>query len=321
MLCVNARIAVLLRCMPAKMQNAFRWDDARVLLALYRGKTLSAAAKELGFNPSTVGRRVDAIEKSLGARLFDRTPDGAVPTLAGEELVPYAEAMERAAMELAGSAVDFEREVEGVVRVSVPPGIAELLLAPLLPALQTRYPRLRIDLDVRAGYVDLARREADLALRTMRPQHGDLVTTRLARALSLPFAQRALAERLGNVRDPAALPWITYGHELGDIDDARWVASLVPEGSVALRTNSFSAQVAALEAGLGVALMTEPLVAMRDSLVRLRFTRAAAARLPPYPEGSLWIVAHRALRSVPRVAAVWSFLVECIASRETASKA
>lgn len=297
------------------MQNGFRWDDARVLLALYRGKTLSAAAKSLGLDPSTVGRRVDAIEHALGARLFDRTPDGAMPTVVTEELVPYAEAMERAALELAGGAQTFEREIEGVVRVSAPPGVAELILTPLLPALRAKHPRLRMDLDVRIGYVDLARREADLALRTMRPEHGDLVSTRLAQAISVPFAQRALAKQLGNVRDPAALAWITYGHELSHLDEARWVSKLVPEKSIALRTNSFTAQIAALEAGFGVALMTEPLVAMRPNLAQLSFTRAAAAHLPPYPEGALWLVAHRALHGVPRVAAVWDFLIEHIASR------
>jgi DNA-binding transcriptional LysR family regulator len=301
--------------MPAKPQHGFRWDDARVLLALHRTRTLSAAAASLGVDASTVGRRIDVLEQSIGARLFDRTPDGAVPTLAADELLPHAEAMELAAMELAGSAEAFERAVEGVVRISVPPGIADLLLVPLLPKLRAKHPQLRIDLDARVGYVDLARREADLVLRGMRPTHGEIVTVRLATARAIPVAQRAFAEHCGNVRDPSSLPWITYGHDLGHIDDARWVASVAPESAIVLRTSSFSAQIAAVEAGFGVTVVGEPLIAARRELVPLRFTRAAAARLPPYPEGSLWMAVHRALRGVPRVAALWDFLVEEVSAQ------
>lgn len=296
--------------MPLPPSKSFRWDDARVLLALHRARTLAGAAAQLAVDASTVGRRIDAIEAALGARLFERTPDGAVPTAAAEELVPHAEAMERAAHELAGSASGFEREVEGVVRLSVPPGISDLLVAPALPELLARHPRLRVELDARVGYVDLARREADLALRAIRPERGDLVSVRLAHVASVPFVARALAERLGRVRDVGAIPWITYGHDLEHIPDARWVASVAPEERIVLRTSSYTSQVFAAEAGLGAILGAEPVFAARPALVRLATTKAAAARLPPYPEGSLHLVAHRASRSVPRVAAVWQFLVE-----------
>jgi DNA-binding transcriptional LysR family regulator len=296
--------------MPAELQSRFRWDDARILLALHRAGTLSAAAAALGVDASTVGRRVDALEQALGARLFDRTPDGAVPTAVADELVPLAETMERAATELAGAAGSFEREVEGVVRLSLPPGIADLLLAPFLPALHARHPRLRIELDARVGYVDLARREADLVLRGMRPERGDLVAVRVAVSPSLPFVRDDLAARLGRISDVAAVPWITYGHDLSHIPDAAWIAATVPETSIVLRTSSFTAQVAAVEAGLGATLIAEELIATRPHLVPARFTRKLASSLPPYPEGQLWLAAHRAMRSVPRVAAVWDFIVE-----------
>ena len=296
--------------MAAEMQSRFRWDDARVLLALRRGGTLSAAAEALGVDASTVGRRVDALERSLGARLFDRTPDGAVATAVADELAIHAETMERAAMELAGAAGTFEREVEGVVRLSLPPGVADILVAPFLPELHQRHPRLRIELDARVGYVDLARREADLVLRGMRPDRGDLVSVRVATSLSVPLVRDALGARLGRVSDAAAIPWITYGHELAHIPDAAWIGAVAPESAILLRTSSFSAQLAAVEAGLGATLIPEQLVALRPHLVPVRFTRKVAARLPPFPEGQLWLAAHRAMRSVPRVAAVWDFIVE-----------
>jgi DNA-binding transcriptional LysR family regulator len=296
--------------MPAEMQSRFRWDDARVLLALHRGGTLSAAGAVLGVDASTVGRRVHALEQSLGARLFDRTPDGAVATAVADELVAHAEVMERAAMELAGAASTFEREVEGVVRLSLPPGVADLLVAPFLPALHARHPRLRLELDARVGYVDLARREADLVLRGVRPERGDLVAVRVAASRSVPFVLDSLGARLGRVSDIAAVPWITYGHDLAHIPDAAWIGAAVPESAILLRTSSFTAQVAAVEAGLGATLVPEDLIAVRPHLVPVRFTRKLAASLPPFPEGQLWLATHRAMRAIPRVAAVWDFIVE-----------
>lgn len=296
--------------MIAKLQNEFRWDDARVLLALHRSGTLSGAAASLGVDASTVGRRIDAFEAALGARLFERTPDGAVPTAATEELVPHAEAMERAALELAGGAASFERDVEGVVRLSVPPGIADLLLAPLLPRLHARHPKLRLELDARVGYVDLARREADLVLRGMRPDRGDLVAVRVAGSRSLPYVRDTLARKLGRIRAAVDVPWITYGADLAHIPDAAWVLRTIPESAIVLRTSSFTAQVAAVEAGLGATLIPEALTGARPHLVPLDLDRKAARELPPFPEGHLWLATHRAMRSIPRIAAVWSFLVE-----------
>lgn len=301
--------------MAAKTQSDFRWDDARVLLALHRTRTLSGAAKTLKIDASTIGRRIDALEAALGTRLFDRTPDGAVPTAAADELVAPAEAMERAALELGGAAATFEREVEGVVRLSLPPGVADLLVAPLLPSLFARYPRLRLELDARVGYVDLARREADLVLRGIRPERGDLVAVRVAQATSRPHVHRELAERLGRVRDPSAVPWITYGPDLAHIPDAAWVLAVAPEPSIVLRTSSFTAQIAAVEHGAGATLIPDGLIASRPHLVPLEFTRTLAKRLPPYPEGSLWLAAHRSVRSIPRVAAVWSFIADETATR------
>ena len=94
--------------MPAKSQSRFSWDDVRVLLALFRTRTLTAAGVRLGINASTVGRRLEALERALGARLFDRTPDGVVPTAATEQLLDHAERLEQAAHALGGAVEGFE---------------------------------------------------------------------------------------------------------------------------------------------------------------------------------------------------------------------
>src|SRR5262245_46625379 len=132
------------------MQNKperFRWDDARVLLALLDRRTLSGAASRLGVNTSTVGRRLDALEAALGGRLFDRTPDGVLPTSLAEELAPHAENLERSAASFAMAATGREVRAEGEVRLTAPPGIAEHFLAPAMKRLVARWPKLRVTLD------------------------------------------------------------------------------------------------------------------------------------------------------------------------------
>jgi DNA-binding transcriptional LysR family regulator len=177
--------------MPANMQNQFSWDDVRVLLALFRTRTLSSAAVRLGANPSTVGRRLDALEDALGARLFDRTPDGVAPTAATEHLLAHAERLEQAAYALGGAVEGFETRTEGVVRITAPPGVADHFLAPALPRLLSRYPDIRVELDASVRSLDLTRREADLALRAVRPESGDLVAVKIADEQDRLFTSRA----------------------------------------------------------------------------------------------------------------------------------
>lgn len=291
----------------------FRWDDVKILLALKREKTFSGASRRLEVDATTVGRRLTALEEALGVRLFDRTPDGVVATAEAEELLGTAESMELAARRMEGDVAALEREVEGMVRLSVPPGLADLMLAPRIGELRRRHPKLLLELDARIGYVDLARREADLALRGIRPDKGDLVSVRLTTATSSPFACTALVEELGNVRDAAALPWITYGPELDHIPDAAWVLSVAAPSSLVFRTSSFSSQVGAALAGGGVMLAPRELMTSVDRLAPVRFTRRQASGLPPYPTSSLYLVAHRSMRDVPRVAAVWDYVREIFA--------
>src|SRR4051794_38782915 len=106
--CTSACHRAKLPVMPAETQNAFSWDDVRVFLVLCRARTLTAAGARLGVNASTVGRRLAALESAVGARLFDRTPDGVLPTHAAEQLLAHAERVEDAANGLAGAVSGFE---------------------------------------------------------------------------------------------------------------------------------------------------------------------------------------------------------------------
>lgn len=288
--------------------SEFRWDDVRVFLALMRTRSLLRAGQALGVNASTVGRRIDALEAALDVRLFDRTRDGVRPTAAAEQLLPAAEDFERAAVGVAGAAEGFEREPEGTVRLTGPPGVIDEFVAPAVGKLAARYPRLRLELDASIGYADLTRREADLALRGLRPSAGDLVTRKLGGSPYVVIASKRYARALGTLADPADARWIAWGPELAHIPSGAWLEQFIPPEAVVLRTNSMSAQLRALEHGVGVALHPAAFTRVR-SVVEVPLAPAFCRRAPVPPEDSLWLVGHRALRDVPRVAAVWDFIL------------
>lgn len=285
-----------------------RWDDLKVLLAAFRARTLLGAASELDTHASTIGRRLDALEEALGGQLFDRATDGLHPTELAEALVPIAEAMEARIADVRRVVEGRETAPEGWVRITAPPGVATFFIAPALPRLYARYPGLRVELLPSVGYADLTRHEADLALRVVRPTSGDLVSTRLAEVELRPVASSRVASELGSLRRLDDAQWIQWSDNLAHLPDARWIASNVADDRIALRCSTFEPMVLAAIASVGV-MMGGTGVFGPESLTPLRFAPSLAKRLPPFPRGALWLVGHRALRDVPRIAAVWDFVL------------
>ena len=295
-------------------EDDLRWDDLKVLLALFRAGSLKQAAYELGVNISTVSRRLGALETLLGAHLFDRTPEGTRPTAAAEQLVPFAERMEQAALGFARALSGFEVDPEGVVRITAPPGFIDPFLAPTLVDLVRLYPRLRIQLVSSIGYADLSRYEADLALRISRPTTGDLVATLLGSHPYSIIASPRHAAAVGVLRRTDQTRWVTWGEELSHLPDAQWIDEHVPRECVVLETSSMSAQLSAVRAGLGAMLAPLPYADLPD-LIAMDCTPRLRRSLAALPEGSLWLVGHRALRDVPRIAVVWEWLKANLQSR------
>ena len=290
------------------------WDDVRVFLALCRSRTVGGAALALRVDASTVSRRLAALEEVLAATLFDRGRDGIAPTEAAELLMPVAEEIELSLARFTNQAEGLEREAAGVVRITCPPDVAEVVLAPLLNELLARHPGLRIVLDPGESVRDLTRREADLALRTARPTSGDLVMTRLTQARWVLVASPTLARRLGTLRDFAAVPWVGWGERLAHLPAARWLAKHVKDADPVVRSDSLTVQLAAVKSGVGVALVPEPSVAhYRLEPVRLApDLREAAAE---WPRDDLYLATHRALHGVPRVRVVWDLLLKKFGQR------
>lgn len=284
-----------------------KWDDLALFLALARARSLAGAASRLDVDPSTASRRLAALERELGLRLFDRTPEGLAPTAYAERLFPEAEAMELAAERFVTGAEGFERTVEGRVRLSAPPGLADAFVLPLLPALARAHPKLIVEVDARVGVADLTRREADLALRSLRPAGAELVQKRIFVTRTVIAGAPRYVRGLGRLQSLRDASFVAWGDDLGHLPQARWLRTHAAGARVALVTSSLQTQLAAVQRGLGLFLVPRPFLAPYG-LVEAQLSRALATSLAELPDDELWLVAHRALRAVPRVDALWRFL-------------
>ena len=285
-----------------------QWNDVRLFLALCRARTLGEAARQLGVDGSTASRRLAALEETLSASLFDRGRHGLTATPAAEGLLPIAEEIEHAMARFAGAAEALERDVTGLVRIACPPDAAEVMIVPHLPALLARYPGLRIEIHAGEALVDVSRRAADIALRVVRPERGDLIVRTIGEVEWVLAATPKLAARLGTVRRYQDIPWVTFGDELASIPAARWVSRNAGVDPV-VRSDSLRVQIAVVASGLGAALIPSPSVPFYG-LVPVKLTAALRRAAPLPPAAPLFLLTHRALRHVPRVKAVWDFLVE-----------
>jgi DNA-binding transcriptional LysR family regulator len=291
-----------------------RWDDISVLLAVLREGSFSGAAAVLGVEQSTVSRRIAALESALGAALFDRTSTGPRATELALRLRPQAERMEAELSSLIDLSASMTERIEGRVRLAVTSSFAVQVIVPhVLPGLRTLYPALHIDLVVDERAADLQHREAELALRFFRPTDGDFVARRIVQMSTAVLAHRDYAA--GRSRIAEELDWIVL--ELGSVSasspssmDGAYLAEhtqVVP----ALRTNSHIVQIEAVRSGLGVALMARAIRQLDPALVELELS------LPAGPQLELWLVVPRTLSTVPRVRAVWDFLVQRLSALET----
>jgi DNA-binding transcriptional LysR family regulator len=303
------------RCILAFMQGNpaalrdLQWDDVRLFLSLCRSRTVAQAGQKLGVDASTVSRRLGALEGALGTSLFARGRDGCTPTEAAEHLLPVAEEIERGMARFANQVSTLETEASGLVRLTCPPDVAEVVVVPLLEELLRQSPGLRVSLVPGESVLDLTRREADIALRTVRPQSGDLVMTRLTSARWVLAGTPALVKKLGTLRDFAVAPWLGWGEAFAHLHVARWFTKHVRGAEPLVRSDSLRLLLAAARAGIGVTLAPEPSL-KHFGLAPVRLAKPLRAAASEWPTDELYLVTHRALRDVPRVRVVWELLLE-----------
>ncbi|PTT50140.1 LysR family transcriptional regulator, partial [Aeromonas sp. HMWF014] len=173
------------------------WDDARFFLALARQGTLRSAAGVLGVDQATVGRRITALEQNLGSKLFIRTPKLYDLSPLGETMLADASAMEQAIKAIERKASTGDQSLCGEVRIATTDTLAQAFVLPALTLLRERHPGIRLSLQTAVSVSDIAYREADLAIRGLRPDNDELVIKRLTTIEMGLYASRAYLARHG----------------------------------------------------------------------------------------------------------------------------
>ena len=231
------------------------WSDLRFFLELARTGTLAAAGRKLGVDNTTVGRRLTALERDLGSKLFARTPDGLVLTAAGEAIRTAGEEMEHAVLRGEQRALGADRKLSGQVRLATTEMLGEMVVLPALRSLHARHPQIRVDLVTGTGRLDVARREADVALRYARPESGDLVARRAGMVAFGVYASKTYLAAHGR---PARASGFS-GHDIVGYDAGirHWRpgplgAEPVRDARVVLRTNSTLMLLQAVRLGIGI---------------------------------------------------------------------
>ncbi|MGO4330099.1 MULTISPECIES: LysR family transcriptional regulator [unclassified Cupriavidus] len=288
------------------------WDDTRIFLAVQRERTLRRAARTLELDQATVGRRIGALERALGATLFLRTSDGYALTPAGEAVLRSAEKMEQSAHDLVRHAQGVDTRLEGEVRVTTTDSLALEFLIPAIGRLHGAHPDVKILLNTSTNMLNLARREADIAVRTRKPENPDLVARRLARWPVGLYASPAYLERHG---EPVAGTAFA-GHDLvvfQPLMTGNRAPTMVGEPMHAGRivAGVYSSLMLRTAIKAGIAIGEVPVyLAEREGLVRIWPERTHAMQY------EVWLVTHQDLRHTARVRAMIDEIVHAFESRE-----
>jgi DNA-binding transcriptional LysR family regulator len=284
------------------------WDHLRLFLAVVRAGTLSRAAVALGVSQPTVSRRVAALTARYGTALLRREAGGRyAPTPAGAGILSRAERIDREVLEVSRAVDRLDARPQGAVRLTVPDGLGLTVIVPALEGFRREQPGIDLLVVAETEVANLSRREADVALRFVRPRQRELVLRRVA---SVPFAlyaaRRYLAARPREPGGPAILPGddlVALHEAMAAAPEAAWLRRHGAAGRVRVRVRSTLALKTAVAAGGGIGLLPDYL-GEDSALVPL--TAGPALRR------DCWLVFHRALRDVQRVRAVARFVAGCL---------
>ena len=283
------------------------WDHLRVFLAVARAGQMLAAARQLGLDHATVGRRLGALEASLGTKLLERRTTGSELTPAGEKLLGHAERIETEMLQVQSAIGNVDLALAGTVRIGAPDGFGTYFLAPRLGVLADRNPGLTIQLAPLPRSFSLPKREVDIAVTLQRPSEGRLIARKLTDYSLGIYAARDYLDRTGAIEHLSALnnrvlvtyvpdlvysPALDYFEAFRDLDARR------------LECASVVGQMEAVRAGAGVGILHDYAARRHPELVRL---------LPAHSyRRSYWLVIHADIHDLRRIKEVEGFIVEAV---------
>lgn len=282
----------------------FDWNDLKAFLAVARAGSTLAAAKALSVNQTTIARRMEALETAIGLKLIERGQAGSRLTEAGEALLPEAEAVEKATEGFAHQARALHRGVTGSLRVTINESLANVFLAPALAEFRRLYPDIKVEMLVGDTFLDVAKGEADVAIRgTTALVDSDLVSRRLTHIPWAIYGSLDYVLRHGRPigRDDFNDHVLVGGEgRMVEMPALKWLSRLAPRAEVHTRSNSLTNLMVAVKAGLGLAPLPMLVADHEPDLVRM----TVIDDLP----SATYLLTRADLKDTPRVRAFLDFL-------------
>jgi DNA-binding transcriptional LysR family regulator len=288
------------------MPGKWEWDDVRFFLAASREGSLSGAARTLSVDHVTVGRRIAALEERLGAKLLARTPEGLSATSAGQAILRQCETMEASAFDIERLAAGHDSQYGGRIRVTTTEVLATHIIVPELAALRERFPQLQVEILTGVRLLDIARREAEIAVRPVRPTASSLVCRKLGDFGFALYASREYLSKHGTpvrgrgLRGHFLISYVgTPSSGFGPL----FMKEAVEGAKIALRSNDKTVQARGAVEGLGICELSCVFGDEQADLVRVWPQEAPTLR-------PIWMVIHEDLRRAARIRLLSSAIVE-----------
>lgn len=286
--------------------NNLDWNQLKAFLETAETGSLSAAARKLGLTQPTLSRQVAAIEQRMGVTLFERVGKSMVLTPTGMDLLEHARAMGAAADALSLAATGRSQALGGVVSVSASDVVAAVLLPPLVKQLREREPGIAVEVIPSNALSDLLRREADIAVRHVKPEQPELIARFIREATAHFYASEAWVKTHGHPRsaeDAAHLPFVGSDRQGRYLTYLRAHGLNLSEANFSCYADHTVTHWALVQQGLGIGAMMEEIARDMPGLVRV------LDDLPPirFP---VWLVTHRELRTSRRIRVVFEALAE-----------
>lgn len=281
-------------------ETRVNWDDLRFVLALSRATGLTSAARALGVNTSSVYRRLEALEASMGVRLFERFRTGYRLTGAGEELTEAASRMESEALVIERRVLGADVRLQGTMRLATSEALMLHVLADHIEDFRLQYPDINLEVALSNRQVDLGRRDADIVIRatSVAPEH--LVGRSVGHVSAAAYASRTYLDAMGRGKPIAAYDWIGYDGALEHHRQARWTSDHVPDERVRLRFDSISAVLAVVARGVGCGALPCFVADGHPALERLPDTYQET-------DVQIWVLTHPDLRKSAKIRAGLQF--------------
>lgn len=285
------------------------WNGLQVFLELQRAGSARAAAEKLGCSHATVLRRLTTFETQMGAQLFDRTPEGLMLSVAGGSILAKAQQMESEILDMRRKISGSDVELEGLIRLTVAPPLAEYLILPSLPDFKAEFPQIDIEIVATNDYSDLPRRDADIAIRFQEKPDEHLVGRKLPSFRDAIYASRDYVETHWKGDEAVSPQWIAWSG-LGGFHK-RTETSPFNDTDIAWEFPTVNLQVKAAEIGLGMAFLPCLIGDSHERLVRVPHSGLYEGR-------PAWLLTHADLRRMERVRIFSDFLYTLVQTKKDA---